>query len=353
MVTSKISIIVPVYNVPVSYLKKCISSLISQTYKNIEIILVDDGSTDNSGSICDLYAAEDQRIRVIHKENGGLVSSRNAGFEVATGSWIMYVDGDDWIESHTCQELLEKANAFADIDVICWKYCVDINGKIGNRKSVFLCDEEYRLYQNEECKDLALNTLNYTSGIATAYCKLIRADYAKKNNLLHDRRLRQGAEGVEFSLRVFYNAKKVLYINKTLYHYIFNPTSISKKIDEKNTHYLVECFNVISQDIDQFTEKEKFKSLFYQRIAYVLIAIAMNTYFHPNNNDSIFLKIQKYNDVINTNIIFKEALHKSTMKGMDFNRKVVLLFIRMKMYFLLHIVAKVKQNRLKKGKFNF
>ena len=92
-----ISVIVPVYNVE-KYLNKCLDSIISQTYTNLEIILIDDGSTDNCGKICDEYASKDKRIKVIHKENAGVSSARNYGIQCATGDWIMFVDSDDWIE---------------------------------------------------------------------------------------------------------------------------------------------------------------------------------------------------------------------------------------------------------------
>ena len=102
MYSTLVSIIVPCYNVE-AYLPKCVNSILEQTYKKIEIILVDDGSPDNCGKICDEYAKKDERIKVIHKENGGLVSARNAGYDVATGDWMMYVDGDDWLDADCCQ----------------------------------------------------------------------------------------------------------------------------------------------------------------------------------------------------------------------------------------------------------
>lgn len=100
-----ISIIVPVYNVEV-YLRRCVDSLLCQTYSNLEIILVDDGSTDNSGSICDEYSYIDKRIRVIHKENGGLSSARNAGLEIANGEYIGFLDSDDWARPEMFEFLL-------------------------------------------------------------------------------------------------------------------------------------------------------------------------------------------------------------------------------------------------------
>ena len=103
-----ISVVVPVYNVE-HYLKKCVDSICHQTYRNLEIILVDDGSTDRSGSLCDEFATSDSRIRVIHKSNGGLSDARNAGMELASGEWWMFVDSDDYIAPDTAETLLLAA----------------------------------------------------------------------------------------------------------------------------------------------------------------------------------------------------------------------------------------------------
>ena len=107
----KLSIIVPIYNVE-KYLKNCLNSLIGQTYKNIEIILIDDGSTDYSGRICDEYAKMDQRIIVRHKVNGGLISARKEGVLLATGEYATYVDSDDWIEINTYKELVKLLQVY-------------------------------------------------------------------------------------------------------------------------------------------------------------------------------------------------------------------------------------------------
>ena len=108
MDNSLVSIIIPIYNVE-QYLDRCIKSVINQTYKNIEIILVDDGSTDKCPEICDQYAQKDNRIVVIHKENGGLSSARNAGMKVLKGEYMLFVDSDDWIKGNTVEELLQIA----------------------------------------------------------------------------------------------------------------------------------------------------------------------------------------------------------------------------------------------------
>ena len=108
-----VSIVVPVYNIS-DYVGKCISSLVKQTYKNIEIVLVDDGSTDGSGNVCEIYAKEDRRIKVVHKKNGGLSDARNKGIRSAVGTYVSLVDGDDFVDEDYIEkqyETLKKYNA--------------------------------------------------------------------------------------------------------------------------------------------------------------------------------------------------------------------------------------------------
>ena len=131
-----ISVIVPIYKVE-KYLEKCILNIVNQTYSNLEIILVDDGSPDNSGKICDEYARKDSRIKVVHKLNGGLSDARNAGIEIATGKYIAFVDSDDYIEEKMISKLYDllKAN---DADVSACNICK------------FYEDKEIELDENEE-----------------------------------------------------------------------------------------------------------------------------------------------------------------------------------------------------------
>ena len=112
-----VTVIVPVYNVE-NYLQQCIDSIIGQSYKYLEIILVDDGSTDGSGKICDEYANQDNRIKVIHKQNGGLVSARKAGLKEATGKYIAFVDSDDWIDT----DMYESDDIYYDDLIGCSVY---------------------------------------------------------------------------------------------------------------------------------------------------------------------------------------------------------------------------------------
>lgn len=174
----KISIIVPVYNVE-DYLEKCITSLTNQTFQDIEIVLVDDGSPDNCGKICDDYATKDARVTVIHKKNGGLSSARNAGIKIAKGQYLMFVDSDDWVEPNFCETALEKLGKY-DVDILSFGYnWIKSDGNIkemstdkdktlssekGIKELITLKDVIYNLPCNKIYKAELFNGIEYPMG---------------------------------------------------------------------------------------------------------------------------------------------------------------------------------------------
>lgn len=265
----------------------------------------------------------------------------------------MYLDGDDWIDVNTCEELVKAIKKYPDVNVVFWKFLQEFNGKSVKSKMNWNCLEDEQLYEGEQCHDLALNTMVYSSGLTTAYAKLINTKWAKENGICHDNRLRQGEEGVEFTLRLFYNAKKALYLNRYWNHYRYTPGSITKQVNEKNTVYITDCFKVMQEDIESFENKEAVMRMFYQRVVYGLIAIAMSTYFHPNNTDSIFLRIKKYRSVIKSNAIYQEAIKKCPLDKMDTFRIVTLCFLKLRLYVFLQLISNIKQFMLKRGKFSY
>ncbi|WP_346686825.1 glycosyltransferase [Megamonas hypermegale] len=141
-----ISVIVPVYNVE-KYLSKCIESIINQTYTNLEIILVDDGSTDNSGKICDNYAKKDNRIKVIHKKNGGPSLARNTGLNIFRGEYVSFIDSDDYIEPFMYDKMLQIFSKYDDIDIVSCNYN-HINHKGEKIPFFYLSADEYIIDKN-------------------------------------------------------------------------------------------------------------------------------------------------------------------------------------------------------------
>lgn len=142
-----VSIIVPVYKVE-KYLHRCIDSIINQSYRNLEIILVDDGSPDNCGKVCDEYAEQDKRIKVIHKSNGGLSSARNAGLDIANGDYIYFVDSDDYIDTRLVEDNLQLAIEYK-ADIVCFNLNIIKNGNIIKGFSYF----EKNIYDTKILKD--------------------------------------------------------------------------------------------------------------------------------------------------------------------------------------------------------
>ncbi len=222
-----ISIIVPVYKVE-EYLSRCVDSILAQTYDNLEIILVDDGSPDYCGSICDTYATMDTRIKVIHKENGGLSSARNAGIEIAKGEYLGFVDSDDWIEPHMYETLLTLAQKH-DVKLVCGgRY--DFSSRTG-RKTIGLCPEREEVITGME---LLGRTFLWDNCDSAAWDKLYHRSLFEKIRYP----LGQISEDVAIFYKLAELVEKVAMCPKPLYNYYHRPGSITTAaLSEKTFHF--------------------------------------------------------------------------------------------------------------------
>lgn len=224
-----ISIIVPIYRVE-NYLKRCIDSIINQTYKHIEIILVDDGSPDNCGAICDEYTKFDDRIKVIHKKNGGLSDARNCGIEISTGDYIIFIDGDDYVSKNMCEKLLIRALEHnADIVSCNFKEIyIDNNREKINKQSI---KKSLEVYTNLEV--IYKYFLDYTIDINVVWNKLYKRDIFFKDISV---RFPKGKlhEDDYIVCKLYYYANKIVIINDVLYYYIRRFDSITGNFSEKN-----------------------------------------------------------------------------------------------------------------------
>ena len=226
-----ISIVVPIYNVE-KYLPKCIESILNQTYKNFELILVDDGAKDNCGKICDEYAQKDNRIIVIHKENGGLSSARNAGIDIAKGEYIGFVDSDDWIQSEMYEKLVYLIENYnADI-----AQCEFINAPYEDIK-IQPEEEVIKTFTNIEGLNNLYNDM-YVSTVV-AWNKLYKTSLFKEirypNGKIHE------DEGTTYKL--IFNAKKIVYTNQKYYYYRQTPNSITNAAFNKKRLNILDVFD--------------------------------------------------------------------------------------------------------------
>ena len=215
---STVSIIVPVYKVE-DYIRECLDSILAQTYPYFELILVDDGSPDNCGRICDDYAKGDNRIKVVHKVNGGISSARNAGLEVAKGEWIMHVDGDDWIEPDMIESLIEAAQV-TGADLVFGDF-MKYGPSAGYNK--------LPTWGSDKKKSMS-NYLAYT--MTTIWGSIA------KRSLYADHSLKS-PEGISYCedfhliVRLCHFAKKVVNVHRPFYHYRYRPTSIMSNMSRK------------------------------------------------------------------------------------------------------------------------
>ena len=222
-----ISVIVPVYNVE-AYLPKCVDSILAQTYKTLEIILVEDGTKDSSGKICDEYAKKDSRIRVVHKENGGLSSARNAGMDIARGDYFGFVDSDDWIEPEFYETMLSAAQKH-DADLVCCGR-FDVDGVTGE-KTVGLCHPKEEVISAMEMLGRVFVWDNCDSA---AWDKLYRRE------LFDEIRYPLGvySEDVAIFYKLMEKANRVALVPKPMYNYLHRENSITTaKLSEKTFHY--------------------------------------------------------------------------------------------------------------------
>lgn len=333
----KVSIIIPVYNIPEQNLRKCIESVINQTLEEIEIILVDDGSTDSSGIICDEYATIDNRVKVIHKLNCGLSAARNTGFENAKGEWITFLDSDDWIEPHTCEETY-KLGIENDVDIVIFSTIQEF----GKFKKIFKYKlKNKKVYTKNECTNLQCEILNFEGNIATAWAKLYKREFLERNNLKHNEKLRQGSEGIEFNIRVFEKVQKVIFTNKIYYHYVFNPNSISAKHNVENHFWVIRCFEIIEKDIETSKNYRKLKEFFYDRFAYVIVATAISGYFSPNNHEKYKEKKKSFENYIKQDLVLR-TLSNYNIDNVGKERAIVLSLIKKKNYNIITILALIR-----------
>lgn len=332
-----VSIIIPIYKVPKQYLTKCIESVIHQTLEKIEILLVDDGSPDACGALCDFYAERDERIKVIHKENGGLSSARNAGFWASSGEWIMFVDGDDWIEPDMC-ETMYRLGAEKAVELVMCGIMKDYGHSAFEYK--FYIDE--RVYTGSECKWLQQQLLVYNGNIAVAYSKLIRRTLLLEHGILHDEALRQGAEGLEFNLRLFEKLERAVFIKKPFYHYVYNEHSISASHDEKNHELVVKCFEKIRGFIETSSNRDMLLPWFDNRLLYVIITTAISGYFNPSNKEPYPEKKRKYLSYLDKPVI-RQALRTKNLEGLSFQRRAVLVCIKLKAFRVIDLMGRIRK----------
>lgn len=248
-----ISIIVPVYKAE-SFLDRCVQSILSQTYSDLEVLLVDDGSPDSSGAMCDAYARQDSRVRVIHKENGGVCSARNAGLDAAQGEYITFVDSDDYIDDCMYQCMMEKAREFSCDVVMC-----DCLKEYPDRADLYTHPIRPGYYDRDQLETeyfphlLMMENVEYPATISN-WLLLFRREIAEGLHYLPGVRY---SEDLLFGAQLMYRAKSFCYMKgQAYYHYMMNPQSATHRFvpdkwnDYQKLHQGIRTAFVFCEDFD-------------------------------------------------------------------------------------------------------
>lgn len=280
-----VSIIIPVYNAE-QYIEKCIESVLAQTYTNLEIIMIDDGSKDHSGAICDQYAQKDNRIRVIHQANGGVSVARQAGLDAAKGEYITHIDPDDWVEKEairTMFEIIEEKGA----DIVFCDFYEDRSNQSAYRK------QNPKEYDN---KSLLIQMLHFDGFFPMLWNSLVKHEIIYKYEVSFTPTDIQIGEDTLFLSKLLNKNCKVSFCPRAFYHYnVDNTSSITRRISRKRLLSRFTMINALAEELG-----EDFSEHFYPIKKSFLFAAFSNRHFdfldkYPEIHQKVIDDGAKYN----------------------------------------------------------
>ncbi|MBQ2639509.1 MAG: glycosyltransferase family 2 protein [Bacilli bacterium] len=319
---NKISVIIPIYNIKKEYLDKCLNSVINQTYKNLEIILVDDGSEEWCKKNYEKFL-NDKRIKLIVQKNQGVSVARNNGIKKATGKWIMFVDSDDYLELDCCDKFIKRISKNKDVDIIIAKPYVIKQGKKIYVNNYY--KEDKIINQFKDKKEL-LSCFYHDGGKylykETPWAKLYNRDFIITNKLKFNKKLKIGEDGL-FLYEYYSLANKMIYIDEAVYNYNINDASISQNCNPK-------CLKLTNDFNDEFIKLLNKKNIIvledeFKKFGIWQLSRLFKRYFISSNIDYKILK-ENYKKTI------KQEPYYSSLREVKF--KDLSIYLRI-FYFIL------------------
>ena len=330
-----VSIIVPIYNVE-KYLDECIQSLFSQTYKNLEIILVDDGSSDKSPEMCDNYEKQDPRIRVIHKKNAGLGFARNTGLDKATGNYVVFLDSDDYLDSDAIEELVITAtNNNAQL----------VKGglkKVDNNQNIlYLRGIDRRVYEGREIDQYLTPRLlgsspSKSDSIEMSVCAtLFDRELIEENNLRFNSERQVLSEDLPFNLTYLSYCEKAVTLDHITYNYRLNFKSTSQKYQSNKFVKVIQFFEFIDYQYKDLARRENIRlsRLFFLYLKHCIKKELLDT---TASTKQIINKIRQ----ICSNKMTVERLNNYPINRLPLKHQIFLKLVKGKHSILLYTLAK-------------
>lgn len=333
-----ISVIVPIYNVEL-YLRQCIDSLINQTFKEFEIVLVDDGSPDNCPAICDEYAAIDSRIKAIHKQNGGSVSARKAGLDYSTGKYVTFVDGDDWLDLtyiDKCNDIINKYQPDV-VSLNAWFWATETEIRLStvgnNHEGVY---DRQRL-ENLVYPNILYSAPFYNFGIAPSLgTKIIRRELLEQYMPNIPENIRMGDDLV-VSLPCMLKANAVYFSNICGYYYRQNPTSITHSFDPTAPERVDSLIKTLEHEAECYGNKYHIQDQISMYAVYITEFTVVSLIKGSRNlkNDLCALEILWNND----------AVKRGTRCKIPLRTKVLFAIAKTKQVWLIKLIRRLKYGK--------
>lgn len=341
----KFSIVVPMYNVE-KYIEKCINSCINQTYKNYEVLIIDDQSKDNSLSIARELSKGHKFIKIFEQKNSGVSVARNKGITESSGDWILFVDGDDWLEDNALEKLnntiVENNNKN---DVIITSFYT--NKSNNDYYDHFFVHESYNFLQNDNieliknciCKTSISNNTSSTN-VGVPWAKAYKKDFLINNECIFVPGLKRMQDMI-FNLKVFELANNVICVNYPTYHYRINEGSVTKKFNSDFDLTVEKLLNEINDFIIEYNLETELRD-YYEAKAVKLFIEMIRIQFSPNGLEMSNIKKIKVLKNKRKESIFNKHINLKHQNILSKNEKIMNFLINFKMLWLVYYIYRLK-----------
>ena len=334
-----VSVIIPIYNAE-RYLKECLESVVNQTYRNLDIVLIDDGSKDQSLKICREYQEKDSRVRVISKNNEGVSATRNRGIEEARGQWISFVDSDDIIAEDYVKDLVRGLSE--DVDICFVNSTKDLSelNKHDSGESVIIeiCKDTLQLFERGLLNKYAIKTpIHLTSTCAKLYNK----DFLSENSIFFPKGLVKSEDAI-FNMYVYHYATKGKWCNKPLYYYRMNAESATHRYDVD----VVETYEKHLELIYEFYAEKSypdFENDYNVRVFFDMIYCIVNKFCHINNPEHYRDRNKEFLRMVKRDP-FQHSLESIKTDGFSIPEKILAFCMKKKFFLCMNLLIHIAQS---------
>ncbi|MFI3283610.1 MAG: glycosyltransferase [Erysipelotrichaceae bacterium] len=328
-----ISVVIPIYNQEL-YLAQCINSVISQSYNDLEIILVDDGSTDGSVKICEAFKKEDRRIKIVNKENGGVSSARNEGIKNSQGEWILFVDADDYLKENILEKIISEVKGNREVELFLMNYYTFTDNKIETSDKAYINELSISgslsyliCYKN--------NQLSLGSSARACWGKLFKTEIIKKNNISFKESLYIG-EDMLFVLNYIKHTKSIKVLDEYGYYYRVHEESVMQSYKKDLYKQYVELLNELIHSISDLSadcQSEVSKYIYYFKLE-LYIGLCKNAYGLSVLENKQKIDFKEANEWFNENVKYQITCKKE-------------ISVLPKLMLLLHCTKKILPGRFR------